>query len=379
MKKIGMVVISILCCIGLTIMPIFADVAPDTNAITQSVTQIPSGDNNLRFIVNGSVGNWVCVLADVEYDRAYSYTQAKITSWNYTAHLSTNQELGVGNPTYGNGGTLSSSLSTKGNYIFARQFVLRIQLVNNYSHAITINNYYKLFQLTGLSDNSFFGFDHIQNNHDIAIYPYSSDQFYCYFNELKNFYPSGAYVMEANSLQDCIITFTQYQLSTSSTPPSSDTISISVNASGMSSYSASSQYDGLVTDMYTADILLSNRSISSNVQNIADAYTSNSSNVSNTQSNINSTASEEAQLHQAEVNYYLQNEQALQNVGISNFSFDPDQSSGLGAVVSDFTDLWNNIGPLQIIFTFTLSMSLATYLLRHKPITGAIKQNERKK
>lgn len=120
-------------------------------------------------------------------------------------------------------------------------------------------------------------------------------------------------------------------------------------------------------------------SIDSNVQTITDAYTSNASNVTDTQSNISATNTAEQQLHQAEQSFYQQNEQALNNVGLSNFSFSSDQSSGLGSVITDFTTLWNNIGPLQIIFTFTLSMSLATFLLRHKPVTGAIKKNESRK
>lgn len=152
-------------------------------------------------------------------------------------------------------------------------------------------------------------------------------------------------------------------------------------------------HDQLVSVLTNQDTIISNQnlayiqrtstnnylsSLDSNVQNITDAYTSNASNITETQSNITDTNDLTSELHDQELTYYQQNESALNNVGLSNFSFDNNQSSGLGAVVTDFTTLWNNIGPLQIIFTFTLSMSLATYLLRHRPITNAIKKNEKK-
>lgn len=75
-------------------------------------------------------------------------------------------------------------------------------------------------------------------------------------------------------------------------------------------------------------------------------------------------------VHQAEVGFYQQNQQALANSGISNPNFEAtDRTSineGMAASRNLFTTLWSNIGPLRNIYMYALMMCLATYMIRHK-------------
>lgn len=83
----------------------------------------------------------------------------------------------------------------------------------------------------------------------------------------------------------------------------------------------------------------------------------------------NQIAVKEETIHQAETVWYQNNETAIQNVGLENFNFSSGTTGGLQVMQQQFSNIWNAIGDLNLIYVFTLLMSLATFILRHWPRT----------
>lgn len=381
MKRIGMIVFSILCCIGITIMPIFAaNETIDASRSTSSTTTFYSGsDGTVAMIVSCcsllpyfSDGHFDDTtnhdIQSISQDYVYMIRMYNSTDDYYTFNRGligvTVTRAEFGSDIY-NGGYVSHISATGYN------------ISNIYGDLLDAFSVNTAGMLWGYVSSNF------QYNNVICLPPHSS--IYSCLTVTDTFTCALAYD-NANFVSTIFSKLDRPVQTVTISYPESAVVNANayVQNADVNSYYTQQQIDNIYDELVglrNQISTLNNRtySIMNNVQTITDAYTQNSSNVTDTQSTITEVGTEESQLHQAELNYFLQNEQALQNVGISNFSFSSDQSSGLGSVVSDFTELWNNIGPLQIIFTFTLSMSLATYLLRHRPITGAIRQNERKK
>lgn len=85
-----------------------------------------------------------------------------------------------------------------------------------------------------------------------------------------------------------------------------------------------------------------------------------------TASNI---ASMEETIHQQEVSWYSANAQAINDVGLANFSFSSGTIGSFDFIQQQFGYVWSALGDLNIIYIFTMLISLATFILRHHPNT----------
>lgn len=83
----------------------------------------------------------------------------------------------------------------------------------------------------------------------------------------------------------------------------------------------------------------------------------------------NDVSAEVEAVHQQEQQWYSDNQDAIEATGLSNFEFDGRQQLGLGAVRSVFSGLWTSIGEWSMIYIYVLTISLATFILRHSPNT----------
>lgn len=74
-------------------------------------------------------------------------------------------------------------------------------------------------------------------------------------------------------------------------------------------------------------------------------------------------------VHSQEEQWYNANSSAIEATGLSNYQWSTGQALGLNAVVGQFTQVWNSLGDWTLVYTFTLILSLATFILRHRPST----------
>lgn len=73
--------------------------------------------------------------------------------------------------------------------------------------------------------------------------------------------------------------------------------------------------------------------------------------------------------HTTEQSYYTANAQAIESTGLSNFQYSNNQVTYFQGVLSDFQSLWDSLGEWTFVYTFTLMLSFATFVLRHRPHT----------
>lgn len=90
----------------------------------------------------------------------------------------------------------------------------------------------------------------------------------------------------------------------------------------------------------------------------------------------NEIASQEQVIHQQEMTWYQNNQQAINQVGLDNFNFGSGPISGFQIMQQQFADIWSAIGDLNLVYTFTLLISLATFIIRHHPNTKRPDPNE---
>lgn len=83
----------------------------------------------------------------------------------------------------------------------------------------------------------------------------------------------------------------------------------------------------------------------------------------------NYIATQEQIIHQQEVQWYQDNESAIHNVGLENFNFSSGALGGLSVMQQHFANVWSALGDLNLIYIFTLTISLATFIIRHMPRT----------
>lgn len=74
-------------------------------------------------------------------------------------------------------------------------------------------------------------------------------------------------------------------------------------------------------------------------------------------------------IHSQEQVWYNQNSQAMESVGLSNYRYSQQQYNGILGVTFQFEQLWNALGSWTLVYIFTLLLSLATFILRHRPTT----------
>lgn len=75
------------------------------------------------------------------------------------------------------------------------------------------------------------------------------------------------------------------------------------------------------------------------------------------------------EIHQAEQVWYDNNSEALEQVGLSNYRFNNNQSSGIYQAVTQFQAVWNALGQWTNVYIFILILSISTYIIRHEPTT----------
>ena len=97
------------------------------------------------------------------------------------------------------------------------------------------------------------------------------------------------------------------------------------------------------------------------VESAASAVQDDSNDVSDTLDTV----------HSQEQQWYQQNSAAIESTGLSNYQFTNNQKDGLLVAVTQFSDVWTALGNWNLIYIFTLILSLATFILRHRPTTRA--------
>lgn len=85
---------------------------------------------------------------------------------------------------------------------------------------------------------------------------------------------------------------------------------------------------------------------------------------------------QESVIHQQEMQWYQANEQAINQVGLDNFNFGSGTISGFQIMQQQFSDIWSALGDLNLVYSFTLLISLATFIIRHHPNTKRPDPNE---
>ena len=90
----------------------------------------------------------------------------------------------------------------------------------------------------------------------------------------------------------------------------------------------------------------------------------------------NAIGSQSDTIHQQEEVWYNQNSQAMQSVGLSNYQYTTQQYNGILGVTFQFEQLWTALGSWTMVYIFTLMLSLATFILRHRPTTKMQQRHE---
>lgn len=85
----------------------------------------------------------------------------------------------------------------------------------------------------------------------------------------------------------------------------------------------------------------------------------NSSDISNDVADVSDSN------HIIEESYYSANASAIEATGLSNYRFSNEQNNGIGTVADDFMLLWNALGSWNGVYIFSLTMALATFIMRH--------------
>lgn len=74
-------------------------------------------------------------------------------------------------------------------------------------------------------------------------------------------------------------------------------------------------------------------------------------------------------VHQQEMQYFQDNQDAIAATGLNNFQFNQNHISAFTMITTQFTELWNALSDYTLVFIFTLLLSLATYIIKHEPTT----------
>lgn len=101
------------------------------------------------------------------------------------------------------------------------------------------------------------------------------------------------------------------------------------------------------------------------LRDLYSSYASSAPGASSNGSASDSLTQQSDNVHSQEQQFFNQNSQALQNVGLSNYRFDQNQTGGIGAVSNDFTAVFNALGGFNSVFIFSMTLSLALMILRH--------------
>lgn len=72
-------------------------------------------------------------------------------------------------------------------------------------------------------------------------------------------------------------------------------------------------------------------------------------------------------VHSQEQNWFNQGNQSIGSTGINNYQFNAEQSGGISGVSNDFVRVWNACGSLNSVWIFSLTLSLALYIIHHVP------------
>lgn len=99
--------------------------------------------------------------------------------------------------------------------------------------------------------------------------------------------------------------------------------------------------------------------------NQQDAYADVNPNSSALDQSSSAAKTQSDQVHQQELSYYNQTNQAISGTGIQNFQFNNEQVGGIGAVSNDFSSLWSALGSWNNVYVFTLTLSLALFIIRY--------------
>lgn len=111
------------------------------------------------------------------------------------------------------------------------------------------------------------------------------------------------------------------------------------------------------------------RSLQKLVNGNQQPYIDNAQQSSDVTTDSGSATTDLETVHQQEEQWYQDNSDAIAATGLSNFQFNANQSQALGVAVGQWSSVWSALGDWTLIYTFTLILSLATFILRHEPTT----------
>lgn len=346
MKKIGVSVLLVCTLLVCTVSPIFAD----PNGGTQSSVSYDIASSSGTV---GTVTFYVSPLQAVLVDVNSATTTSGSTLLNNSTFL------------YDCSYLVSIIVKVNGStdYVYAlNQDYLRFNFNTSYSNP---SNYSGFFSSSGRGSY----IDQISDNCHVLT---TNSYFYIYPEDLygdRVFFPG---MMESH-YSFVYHEYVTYNTSSTTIPSYSDVLyNPTGSVSNLSWYGASSPVS--VTAVPYTRINLSSKSF--NLNKIArdtlalrTFIESASSSSSTLRSENASTSSQVSELHSQEQQYYQQNSQAIESTGLSNFNYTQQQLGYFEGVVSDFQGLWNSLGSWTFVYTFTLMLSFATFVLRHRPHT----------
>lgn len=125
--------------------------------------------------------------------------------------------------------------------------------------------------------------------------------------------------------------------------------------------------DFVLTDLHiNADNRVTTGEIWSILQRPSQEVQDNSAAVNN---DADQVAQQMQDVHQQEMQYFEDNQDAIAATGLNNFQFNQNHISAFTMITTQFTELWNALSDYTLVFIFTLLLSLATYIIKHEPTT----------
>lgn len=130
--------------------------------------------------------------------------------------------------------------------------------------------------------------------------------------------------------------------------------------------------DTLHSDASTihSDISTSNSWLSQ-IKAFVENINSNLAGSASTNSGINQGSSDlksgSDSMHTQEQAFFNQNTQAINDTGLSNYRIGNTDAEGVASVSVDFTNIWNALSGWNVVYIFSLTLTVALTIIRHAP------------
>lgn len=244
------------------------------------------------------------------------------------------------------------------NSLYCIPIYISLRMVNNYTYSFDLNIQNFAVNITrnlGFSDSSYVGYDYATvDNLNLNLYTMYSSSMYISSNTKPMHFDIG-------EVKYVTLRFNYYY---AVNKYSDATVSHTINGDytvdvDMSSWVITN--DNLYSDSLLSRTLARIRDLLTGDKNKNDQISDDSGTLSDT----------ESQIHQQEQQWYSDNESAIEATGLSNFEFSSGELDGLTQLRLQFAQVWGALGDWTLVYIFVLSLSLATFILRHHPTTKA--------